>query len=285
VTTILSYGGGKDSTALVAMDLNRDATAAFLGIPRDALDAALPHFEFAVFADTGAEFTVTYQTIARVSAELGGRFVKVAREGETITEWCLRLGIVPLLPGASHICSRKFKGDVLAAWAKAQAFTQVTWLIGIEADEGHRLKRFQAPAGDAVTYRYPLVDLGLNRDRLDALLVHLGWPNVHKSSCVFCPFMSEAELRDTYRDHPADWALVVEIEDAFARTSSLKHKAWIDAGKPLNAGGRAPRGMWRRDSWAEGARLFARSGGKGRLSVREWAARFDAEIPVRNLEN
>ena len=275
---LLSYGGGKDSTALVAIDLNRDAAAGYLGITRAQLDAAFPAIDRAVFADTGAEFQATYATIERVSRELGSRFVRVARDGETITEWCARLGIVPVMPGASHICSKKFKGDVLAAWAGAQGFGSITWLIGIEADEGYRIKRFTAPKGDAVTYRYPLVELGLNRERLDSLLVFLGWPNVHKSSCVFCPFMSVDEIRDMYRNHPADWAVAVQVEDAFRQTSAVKHAAFIAGGSKLNAGGRAARGQWRVDSWAAGARLFVKRVDGRQLSCAEWAARFDAEV-------
>ncbi|SDO71825.1 3'-phosphoadenosine 5'-phosphosulfate sulfotransferase (PAPS reductase)/FAD synthetase [Halomonas shengliensis] len=272
---LLSYGGGKDSTAMIAMDLNRDAAASYLGITREVLDKALPVFDRAVFSDPGAEFGVTYQTIDRVKLELGARLVITRREGETIAEWCHRLGIVPIMPGGAHVCSKKFKGDVLAAWAKAQGITEPVWLIGIEANEGRRAKRFTPPAGDTAEYRYPLIDLGLTREDIDGLLVHLGWPNVHKSSCTFCPYMAEWELRDMYWNHPEEWAQVAEIERRFKEVSRLKHQAWIDAGEPLNSGGRAPPGMWRKDSWAAGARLFAKTINGRRLSVQEWAERFE----------
>lgn len=280
---LLSYGGGKDSTALIAMDLERDKSAAWLGISREELDAKLPRFDAAVFADPGAEFAATYRTLDRVAALLGDRFVRVAKDGETIAEWCKRLGTVPVMPGGSHICSKKYKGDVLAAWAAREGHVAPVWLIGIEADEGHRVKRFTKPKGDAAEYRYPLVDLGLNRARIEQLLAFLGWPEVHKSSCVFCPFMSEGELRDMYHNDPDAWALAAEIEAAFREASPRKHGAWIDAGKPLNARGHAPRGMWRKDSYAEGARLFVKRIDGRQLSVGEWAERFEAEslIPLR----
>lgn len=274
---ILSYGGGKDSTAIVAMDLNRDRAAAFLGIDRTTLDAALPRFDVAVFSDTGAEFEVTYATVARVASVLGDRFARVAREGESIMEWCLRLGIVPLMPGASHICSKKFKGDVLAAWAAREGYHAPTWLIGIEADEGARVKRFQKPADDAAEYRYPLIDLGLNREKLDALLHHLGWPDVHKSSCVFCPFMSEDELREMYHNHPKAWKQCGAIETAFEAASHTKHAAFIAGGSKLNKGGRAFRGQWRQNSFADGARLFVKTVNGKRLTVQEWGDKFANE--------
>ncbi len=273
---LLSYGGGKDSTAIVAIDQNRDEAAEYLGIDRQRIDKALPHFNKAVFADPGAEFGATYRTVRQVEKVLGDRFFRVLRDGENIAEWCKRLGIVPVMPGGSHICSKKFKGDVLAAWAKEQGISEPVWLIGIEADEGRRIKRFTAPKGDSAEYLYPLVDLELTRDRLDDLLGHLGWEDVHKSSCVFCPFMSEDEIKDLYVNHKDEWQLVVEIEDGFQEMSALKHQRWIDAGQPLNRGGRAPKGMWREDSWANGNRLFAKTVGGKRLSVHEWADRFEA---------
>lgn len=278
--TLLSYGGGKDSTTMIAMDLNRDATALYLGITRECLDEALPSFDFAIFSDPGAEFEVTYKTIDKVKSVLGDRLVITQKEGETISEWCHRLGIVPVMPGGSHVCSKKFKGDVLAAWAKKQNIDEPIWLIGIEANEGRRAKRFTPPKGDNAEYRYPLIDLGLTREDLDGLLNHLGWEAVHKSSCVFCPYMAEWEIKEMYFNHPDDWKKVVEIEDRFCEMSAIKHQAWLDAGKPLNKGGRAPRGMWRQNSWSDGARIFARTVNGKRLSVREWEERFDNAIPV-----
>lgn len=275
---LLSYGVGKDSTAMIAMDLNRDATCKYLGIDRAVLDAALPVFDQAVFSDPGAEFEATYKTLDRMKQALGDRLVVTRKDKESITEWCLRLGIIPLMPGGAHICSKKFKGDVLAAWAKAEGITEPVWLIGIEANEGARIKRFTAPKGDNAEYRYPLIDLGLTREDLDGLLEHLGWPDVHKSSCVFCPYMTEGELQDMYLNHPKEWALAAEVEATFQQMSYTKNQAWLDAGQPLNARGHAPRGMWRKNSWEEGARLFLlREKGK-RLSVPELEARFRAKL-------
>src|SRR3546814_3657326 len=86
--------------------------------------------------------------------------------------------------------------------------------------------------------------------------------------------MSASESHDLYLNHPDEWRLAVEIEDRFRQMSAVKHGAWMDAGRPLNAGGRAPRGMWREDSWANGTRLFAKSINGRRMSVHEWAERI-----------
>lgn len=274
-STILSFGGGLDSTTLIAIDRNRDRVAKLLRIDRQRIDDVFPAVDHIVFSDTGAEHRWTYEHIAQIDG-----VTTVQKDGESIADWCERLGIVPLMPGASHICSLKFKGEVMAKWAREQGITAPTWIIGIEADEGARVKRFQKAPDDAATYLYPLVELGLTRDRCELLLIALGWAVPNKSSCTFCPFKSEEELRDMFENDPEAWAQCERIEAAFEAASAAKHQAWIDAGQPLSNGKRprAPKGMWRKNSWAEGARLFAKKIDGRQLSMAEWAERFQTII-------
>ena len=280
------FGGGVDSSTLVCIDGKRDQAAEWLGISRADLDAAFPSPDVWLFSDTGAEHAGTYEWLAAIQGHLGERLVVVRKDGESILEWNLRLGTVPLMPGASHICSLKFKGEVMQRWVEAKWPGQsCRWLIGIEADEEGRAKRFQKPRGNIHEYEYPLMALGLTRARCEALLADLGWPVPPKSSCVHCPFKSEAELREMFHNDRDAWQQCLDVEAAFRQASADKHQAWLDAGQPLNAGGRAPRGMWRKNSWAEGARLFAKTRDGKRLSLEEWAEVFAREIPVTNLKD
>ena len=64
IVNFLSYGGGVDSSALLAMVLNRDRAAEHLGITREKLDEALPPIVAAVFSDPGSEWPETYENIA-----------------------------------------------------------------------------------------------------------------------------------------------------------------------------------------------------------------------------
>jgi len=261
---VLSFGGGVDSSAILAYHL----LEADLGI------------EHVVFADTGAESKATYANIdffKGLCADAGLPFTIVAKDGENIVEWVTRLGIVPVMPGGSHVCSKKFKGDVIQKWIN-QTFPneQITYLIGIEANEGHRTARFTKPAGDTNEYEYPLVDMGMDRDACQALLEKHNI-TVVKSSCVFCPFMSVQEIRDIRNNDQEAWDLIKTVEHRFSEESERKHQAWIDAGKPLNKGGRCNAGHWRKDSWAEGTRLFTKRVNGKQLSVQEWEALIDAE--------
>ena len=101
---------------------------------------------------------------------------------------------------------------------------------------------------------------------------------VVKSSCVFCPFMSVEEIRDIRNNDKEAWDLIKTVEHRFAEESGRKHQAWLDAGQPLNKGGRCNAGHWRKDSWAEGTRLFTKRVNGKQLSVEEWEELFDAEV-------
>lgn len=258
---VLSFGGGVDSSAVLTYHLLEQD----LGIDQ------------VVFADTGAESSATYRNVERFKAlceQAGIPFTIVRKSGETITEWVTRLGIVPVMPGGSHVCSKKFKGDVIQEWIDSQfAGQQITYLIGIEKDEGHRTARFTKPAGDTNTYEYPLVELGMDRQACLDLLAKHGF-EVAKSSCVFCPFMSIEEIKEIRHDREA-WDTIRLVERRFSEESERKHQAWLDAGKPLNKGGRCNAGHWRRDSWAEGTRLFTRKVDGKRLTVQEWEQYID----------
>ena len=114
-------------------------------------------------------------------------------------------------------------------------------------------------------------------DRQDCLdlLDRYGF-SVSKSSCVFCPFMSHQEIRDIRQD-PEAWDTIKLVEQRFSEESNRKHQAWLDAGQPLNKGGRCNAGHWRRDSWADGVRLFTRKLDGQRLSVTQWEELIDSE--------
>jgi hypothetical protein len=278
MTNILSFGGGVDSTALLAIHLNRNVAAQALNISREELDAKFPPVDAVVFSDPGAEFPGTYDNVeyARGRCEAQGiRFEVVAKE-ENIVEWMDRLGNIPLIPGAGHVCSLKFKAEVLHKWAEGQFAGTINWAIGIEANETNR--SFSSKVGGRHQCHHPLVELGLTRADCEAIIERLGWGiQVRKSSCFFCPFQTEDELRDLHDNHPDLWQIAQDIEDRFEQMSKIKNAAWKNgvAAGTTDPEKRAPIGQWKKDSFAEGARLFSgkRIGGK-RLSVTEWTNRF-----------
>ena len=257
---ILSFGAGVDSSAILLIHLFTKN----LGI------------DMVVFADTGAEHPDTYRNVnyfQELCANHGLPFFIVKKEGETITEWCLRLGILPVMAGGSHICSKKFKGDVIAKWSSSQGIDKPVYLIGIEANEGYRCKRFTPPKDDKAEYQYPLVEMNLDREACQEIIDDYGI-EVRKSSCVFCPFMSPEEIKSAMED-PYCAQVIRMVENNFKETSAKKHAAWIEAGKPVDKAGRALRGMWKKDSWKEGRRLFVKKIKGNQLTVDQWVQQLN----------
>jgi len=261
--TILSFGGGVDSSTILLMHLMGD-------------DQGIDHV---VFSDTGAESSGTYDNVeffAELCEDAGLPFTVVWNEKETITEWVTRNGTLPLMPGAgAHACSNRFKRDVIQKWVGNNfPGEKICYLIGLEANEGKRSERFSAPKGDEAAYRYPLQDLDMTRqdclDYLDGFGIE-----VPKSSCVFCPYMKKHEII-AMRQDPAAWQTIKLVEARFQETSPAKHQAWLDAGKPVRSDGKCGAGHWRLDSWAEGKRLFQPTIDGKRLSVPEWETHIDS---------
>lgn len=110
----------------------------------------------------------------------------------TIDAWLAANGTVPVMGGGPHVCSLQFKGEVLQRWAARRWPGEVvTWLIGIEANEGHRTRRFTAPKGELNRLSYPLVDRGMDRRDCEAVLA---------PACVQV-FVCVLSVHEPWRDH------------------------------------------------------------------------------------
>ena len=294
---ILAFGGGVDSSALLAIHLERDKAAAYLGISRDELDEAFPEIEAAVFSDPGSEWPETYENIEYAQkrcAEAGVELVVVRhhynryfhketgecigrrkewlllpkeeraqyekrREPYTIFEWLTDSRAFPLMPGRGHVCSMRFKGEVMQKWSDERFGNHEEctkhWYLGIELEEEGRSDRFNANNRKADTkgnkilgheYYYPLMELKMNRKECLEILDHLGWDYrgdgspVQKSSCMWCPFSKEWEidrLIEAAKNDPKFEGLAegLKIEELFYAQD--KHELWHIDGEPLNKGG------------------------------------------------
>lgn len=81
--------------------------------------------------------------------------------------------------------------------------------IGISKDESQRMK----PSG--VRYernRWPLIELGMKRSDCLTWLRRNDYPEPPKSSCLGCPFHSDAQWRDIKKNSSAEWDQVVELD-------------------------------------------------------------------------
>ena len=289
---MLCFGGGVDSTALLAIHFDRDRASRLLDIDRETIDRHLPHFDQVVHADTGFEWPVTVTNVeySKQECESRGMKLKVVRDGKFergILDWCLKTGSIPILPGARHACSQRFKRGPINRWAKEKwgKGTKVGWILGIEANEGYRSKRFNVSKGEVndsgldIEQYYPMgeKELNLDREKAKKFLEEIEWPYIHKSSCMFCGFMKPHEIFEVIRTEPEVWKTIEQVEMRFKETSALKHQRFLDAAPNnlVSSGVRAKKGMWRHDYYNDPddpARLFAFRINGRRLGTEEWKA-------------
>jgi len=214
-TVILSYGMGRDSTAILLRWLSDPTSRDF------DLDQLI-----VVTAQVGNEWPDTYRLVKERILPLlrqhKVRYVQLCRSGPDLadgvtvlddsrepTEVCtdvpwtlrdelVRNGTVPESAAGRRKCSIKYKGEVIDRWIKAnlggQAFSHV---IGFNADEENRRDRDQCYGGAGREGRYPLIEWGMGHEGVAAYCKEatgLDWP---KSACHFCPFSrGREEVRD-----------------------------------------------------------------------------------------
>lgn len=83
-------------------------------------------------------------------------------------------------------------------------------MVGISTDEAGRMK----PARDKwQRNRWPLIELGMSRQDCLAWMRRKGYPTPPKSSCIGCPYHSDAQWREIKAD-PEQWGDVLEIDAA-----------------------------------------------------------------------
>ena len=197
MTSVLSFGGGVNSTALLLGLVARDEAPSLV-----------------LFADTGSELPATYEHVAYMRGWCSQRGIpfEVATnagrgQGASLEENCLTRRELPSLAYGFKGCSTKWKRQPMDrfvrdwqpaknAWQRGE---KVTRYIGIDAGERHRAvltedKQYQ--------YQYPLVAWGWDRKDCLAAIAEAGIPQPPKSSCFFCPAMRKREILELQRTHP-----------------------------------------------------------------------------------
>jgi hypothetical protein len=100
--------------------------------------------------------------------------------------------------------------------------------IGISLDEVHRMKPSRFPYAENY---WPLIDLRMTREDCLKWMQKKGYPAPPRSSCVFCPFHSDAEWTRLRNEEPFEFTRAVEFEnkmhEAYARQNALRGKPYL----------------------------------------------------------
>lgn len=206
-TQVLNYGGGTQTTAMIAL----------------CITGRLPWPDRIVMADTGREASATWEWLHDVVAPAlanHGRAVEIAPHSLATEDLLSHRGtiLMPMWttkknagePGQlPTYCSDKWKTRVVQRHlADCQ---RVDHWIGYSADEASRMA---ARGGNLEKWRsvYPLLDLGMTRDDCQQIVRRVFGKPAPKSSCYMCPHRGDSQWRELRDHYPADWAEAVHLD-------------------------------------------------------------------------
>lgn len=214
--TLLSYGGGVNSTALLLMVTTEPRFSHY----RDDLVVA--------FADPGAEMPETYAYLAEhVEPYCAAQGIEFARIGadyrggdkrQDLEAYGHTRGMIP--HRSLRFCTQEWKILPIRRFCRQRwsinyrLRTQpviITQLIGIDAGEPHRANLANAPY---LTNAFPLIEEDMDRQDCADYLAQAGWPIPRKSGCFFCPFANRGHFIALAAEHPELFARAEQLEQA-----------------------------------------------------------------------
>lgn len=208
--SVLSYGGGVQSTALLI--------AAVLG--------KIPRPDVAIFADTGWEpkqVISWIQVMTQWAKERDFEVCTVSYANIRSPRGAAHMPLQILNPDGSlgktmRQCTTDYKLDPIRREVRRRLGYrpyqkwrhQLETRLGISLDEAHRMK-----PSDKVweTVRWPLIeDLHWNREDCKRYIEKQGFAVPMKSSCIGCPYHSDRYFRTMKEERPEEWQDVVSFD-------------------------------------------------------------------------
>ena len=218
---VISLGAGVQSSTMALMASRGE----LLGIEVD----------FAIFADTQDESKKVYDWLNWLEGQLSFPVYRVTKG--KLSEHVLRVRTskktgmgytgnqIPLYGigkngeenySQSRKCTADFKIQPImkelrerCGIKRGQKTPTVTSLIGISYDEMQRMKDSREPW---VVNRWPLVELKMRRYDCLEWMKRNGYPEPPRSSCVYCPFHSDAEWRRLKTEEPNEFSVAVKFD-------------------------------------------------------------------------
>lgn len=119
-------------------------------------------------------------------------------------------------------CTREFKirpmRRVLRAfmaelYGNKKPYPAISW-IGFAADESSRVTGKHKDEAKYITLRYPLIEMGMDRAKVEGYYLKHGIIKPPRSVCVACFANGLAHFEDMYLNRPDDWDKAVAVDEA-----------------------------------------------------------------------
>ncbi len=149
------------------------------------------------------------------------KIITVVYNAEGLYREVIRLKTLPSIAFEFKTCSQKWKIQASDKYLKYKGVGNRKKILGYDWGESHRTNTDYSE--DGVSFWYPLVEW--QKDRMDCvkIIIDAGLPLPPKSSCFFCPNMSEFEIHELKKEDPCrfDKAITME-ENAQARLTRIR---------------------------------------------------------------
>lgn len=203
---IVSFSGGKDSTAMLLMMIEK-------GIKIDEI----------IFLDTGAEFPDMYNHIKKVENYINRKIIILKAENNfeyMMLHYEKKKGKNKGQKGYSwpdfrnRWCTQYLKKSVISKYLKKYKNDEIIEFHGIAADEVERLNKNKEK-----NIRYPLAEWNISEKQALQYCYDKGftWNGLYKNfdrvSCWCCPLKSLKELRILYKKYPELWTNLEEWDN------------------------------------------------------------------------
>lgn len=223
---VLSLGAGVQSTTLALMAARGEIEAPDCAIFADTGWEPASVYEHLDWLETRLPFPVQRVSAGDIRADIlaksnttGGRFAAVP--------WFLRMPDGAAGMGRRQ-CTKEYKLYPIRRAVRAMLDGKTPkggcemW-VGISTDEAHRMKPSSV---QYIRNRWPLIEAGMNRAECQAWLRRHHAREAPKSSCIGCPFHSDAQWR-AIRVDPVAWADVVEVDAAIRRQPKIRGEQFM----------------------------------------------------------
>lgn len=204
---VLSYGGGVDSTVIALL----------------IIQGKIERPDYIVMVDTGYEKASTWQYINEIvqpKLQAIGLPITIIHTNDYSSNTLIDKNGMIVIPAHRKNedgtiskmrtwCNSGWKSKVVNRWMRDKGIGKVEQWIGFSAEEERRKLKSNAKW---ITFRYPLIELGLDRNDCIYQLGQAGWPLAPHTSCYFCPQQSKRQWIDMARHEPSEFGRAIEIE-------------------------------------------------------------------------
>ena len=195
--TIISYGAGVNSTAIIALALLNE----------------IPMPDHIVFSDTGAEWPHTYKYMDYLENQgIKITYLTGGNKEMTLIEYCQMKNFVP--SRMNRWCTDYWKIQPLRRFAKGLD-GESEMILGIDAGEAHRAERTRYKQ-----ITFPLIELSMDRNDCKKVIKEAGLGVPQKSGCFICPYQKKRQWIDLKKYYPTLWEIAIRLE----KNSIFKHE-------------------------------------------------------------